>query len=94
MTAQTHSAETRLLTAATTALFLSTLDTGIVTLAVVPLAVALASTPGVASWTVTAYALAVSLALLPAGLLADRLGSLRVFRMGIAVFARKLAPRH
>ena len=93
MTAQTHSAETRLLTAATTALFPSTLDTGIVTLAVVPLAVALASTPA-ASWTVTAYALAVSLALLPAGLLADRLGSLRVFRMGIAVFARKLAPRH
>ena len=87
MTAQNHSAETRLLTAATTALFLSTLDTGIVTLAVVPLAVALASTPAAASWTITAYALAVSLALLPAGLLADRLGSLRVFRMGIAVFA-------
>jgi MFS family permease len=87
MTVQNHSAEARLLTAATTALFLSTLDTGIVTLAVVPLAVALSSTPAAASWTVTAYALAVSLALLPAGLLADRLGSLRVFRIGIAVFA-------
>jgi len=94
MSQQTHGAETRLLTAATTALFLSTLDTGIVTLAVVPLAIALSSTPAAASWTVTAYALAVSLALLPAGLLADRLGSLRVFRMGIAVFARKLAPPH
>ena len=39
MTAQTHGAETRLLTAATAALFLSTLDTGIVTLAVVVAAI-------------------------------------------------------
>ncbi|HLJ19514.1 MAG TPA: MFS transporter [Stellaceae bacterium] len=79
--------ESRLLIAATTALFLSTLDTGIVTLAVVPLANALGASPATASWTVTAYALAVSVALLPAGWLADRLGSLRVFRVGIGVFA-------
>jgi MFS family permease len=87
MTAASLRSETRLLAAASSALFLSTLDTGIVTLAVVPLAQALAASPAVASWTVTAYALAVSAALLPAGALADRWGSLRVFRIGIAVFA-------
>ncbi|MGH7122893.1 MAG: MFS transporter [Stellaceae bacterium] len=87
MTPEGHRAESRLLIAATTALFLSTLDTGIVTLAVVPLAQALSASPSAASWTVTAYALAVSLGLLPAGLLADRWGSLRVFRIGIAAFA-------
>lgn len=57
------------------------------TLAVVPLAQALSASPTAASWTVTAYALAVSAALLPAGALADRCGSLRVFRIGVAVFA-------
>ncbi len=87
MTAEARKAETRLLIAATSALFLSTLDTGIVTLAVVPLARALSASPAAASWTITAYALAVSLGLLPAGLLADRWGSLRVFRIGIALFA-------
>ncbi len=87
MTSANHTSESRLLTAATMALFISTLDTGIVTLAVVPLAHALSSSPAAASWTVTAYALAVSLGLLPAGWLADRWGSLRVFRIGVAAFA-------
>ena len=79
--------EKRLLVAAAAALFLSTLDTGIVALAVVPLALALQSAPAEASWTVTAYALAVCIVLLPAGMVADRLGSVRVFRIGIAGFA-------
>src|SRR5581483_8216800 len=87
MTATFRNSETRLLIAATTALFISTLDTGIVTLAVVPLARALSASPAAASWTVTAYALAVSLGLLPAGMLGDRRGSLRVFRIGVAGFA-------
>ena len=87
MTMEARRSETHLLVAATSALFLSTLDTGIVTLAVVPLAQALSASPTMASWTITAYALAVSAALLPAGALADRWGSLRVFRIGIAVFA-------
>jgi hypothetical protein len=43
--APAQKAESRLLIAATTALFLSTLDTGIVTLAVVPLAHALGASP-------------------------------------------------
>jgi MFS family permease len=87
MTKPIQRTETRLLIAATTALFLSTLDTGIVTLAVMPLASALEASPASASWTVTAYALAVSLGLLPAGWLGDRWGSVRAFRIGIAVFA-------
>jgi len=87
MTAPSPKTETRLLVAATAALFLSTLDTGIVTLALVPLARALQTSAAEASWTVTAYALAVSAALLPAGMAGDRVGSLRVFRAGIGVFA-------
>ncbi|HEX8806505.1 MAG TPA: MFS transporter [Candidatus Aquilonibacter sp.] len=67
--------------------FISTLDTGVVNVALPELARALHVSAALVAWTIGAYALALSLAILPFGALGDRLGVVRISACGFVLFA-------
>jgi MFS family permease len=67
--------------------FISTLDTGIVNVALPQLAGSLHIDAGLAAWTISAYALALSATILVFGRLADRLGASRISGAGFILFA-------
>lgn len=67
--------------------FVSTLDTGIVNVALPELTHALQINAALAAWTISAYALALSATILVFGALADRLGVVRISAIGFVLFA-------
>lgn len=67
--------------------FVSTLDTGIVNVALPALTHALQISAGIAAWTIGAYATALAIMILPFGRLADRFGVTRVSATGFVLFA-------
>jgi MFS family permease len=67
--------------------FISTLDTGVVNVALPQLTHVLHVNAALAAWTISAYALALSLTILPFGALADRLGVVRISVIGFVLFA-------
>jgi MFS family permease len=67
--------------------FISTLDTGVVNVALPQLTHVLHVNAALAAWTISAYALALSLTILPFGALADRLGVVRISAIGFVLFA-------
>jgi predicted MFS family arabinose efflux permease len=67
--------------------FISTLDTGVVNVALPQLTRVLHVNATLAAWTISAYALALSLTILPFGALADRLGVVRISGIGFVLFA-------
>jgi MFS family permease len=67
--------------------FISTLDTGVVNVALPQLTHVLHVNAAIAAWTISAYALALSLTILPFGALADHLGVVRISAIGFALFA-------
>lgn len=67
-------------------LFLSTLDTGIITVALKPIATAFDVTLAVAGLTVTFYLFALIALLIPGGWIGDRFGSERTLAVGFAIF--------
>jgi len=67
--------------------FISTLDTGVVNVALPRLTHVLQVDAALAAWTISAYALALSITILPFGLLADRLGVVRISTIGFVLFA-------
>ncbi|GMA16148.1 MFS transporter [Deinococcus metallilatus] len=78
--------ERRLILTASLGLFLSTLDSGIVTVALPSLVASLHTSVQTAAWTATLYLLTLAVTLAPFGRLADRVGRLRVYAWGLAVF--------
>ena len=67
--------------------FVSTVDVGIVNVALPTLTRALHINAGLASWTISAYAAALSILILPFGRIADRFGVTRVSATGFLLFA-------
>ncbi len=67
--------------------FISTLDTGVVNVALPQLTRALDVHAALAAWTISAYALALSLTILPFGALGDRIGVVRISAIGFVLFA-------
>jgi MFS family permease len=67
--------------------FISTLDTGVVNVALPRLTHVLHVNAATAAWTISSYALALSLTILPFGALADRLGVVRISAIGFVLFA-------
>jgi MFS family permease len=67
--------------------FISTLDTGVVNVALPRLTHVLNVNAALATWTISAYALALSLTILPFGALGDRLGVVRISAIGFVLFA-------
>ena len=68
-------------------MFLSTLDAGIINVAIPSLIQVFNSNLDVVIWTVTLYALIVSATILFFGQLADRIGRLKIYKMGLTMFA-------
>lgn len=68
-------------------MFLSTLDTGIINVAIPGLIDAFNSKISTVIWTVTLYTLVLSASILLFGNLADRFGRLRIYKLGLIVFA-------
>jgi MFS family permease len=66
--------------------FISTLDTGIVNVALPALTHALRINAALGTWTISAYAAALSLLIMPFGRLADRYGVTRVSAAGFVLF--------
>ncbi|MBC7477285.1 MAG: MFS transporter [Pseudorhodobacter sp.] len=69
-----------------TTLTLVVLDGAIANLALPSIAASLRASPDATVWVVTAYQLAVLVALLPCGALGEKLGARRVYLAGVAVF--------
>jgi DHA2 family multidrug resistance protein-like MFS transporter len=69
-----------------TTLTLVVLDGAIANLALPSIAASLTASPDSTVWVVTAYQLAVLVALLPCGALGEKLGARRVYLVGVAVF--------
>jgi len=67
--------------------FISTLDTGVVNVALPRLTQVLHVNAALAAWTISAYALALSFTILPFGALGDRFGVIRISAIGFALFA-------
>jgi MFS family permease len=67
--------------------FISTLDTGIVNVALPQLTHALQINATLAAWTISAYAIALAIMILPFGRIADRFGVTRVSAIGFVLFA-------
>jgi len=68
-------------------MFLSTLDSGIINVAIPSLINAFNSKISIVIWTVTLYTLILSASILLFGNLADRFGRLRVYQIGLILFA-------
>jgi len=68
-------------------MFLSTLDSGIINVAIPGLIDAFHSKISTVIWTVTLYTLALSASILLFGNLADRVGRLRIYKIGLIGFA-------
>ena len=68
-------------------MFLSTLDSGIITIALPSLSRYFHTNINVLTWTITVYNLTLSASILLFGQLADRYGRLRVYRLGLIGFA-------
>ena len=69
-----------------TTLTLVVLDGAIANLALPSIAVSLQASPDATVWVVTAYQLAVLVALLPCGALGEKFGARRVYLLGVAIF--------
>lgn len=67
-------------------LFLSTLDTGIVTVALQPISMVFDTTLAIAGLTVSFYLFALIALLIPGGWIGDRFGSQRTLSVGFAIF--------
>ncbi len=68
-------------------IFLSTLDSGIINIAIPSLLKAFGTPISTAIWTVTLYTLVLSASILLFGRLADRLGRLKIYVIGLLLFA-------
>jgi MFS family permease len=82
-----RSSERLAIAAAAISFFISTLDLGIVNVALPQLTRSLHIGASLATWTVSAYAVALSVTILPFGRLGDRFGIVRVSVAGFALFA-------
>ena len=68
-------------------MFLSSLDTGIINIALPTLSHYFHTKISVLMWTITAYTLVLSGSILLFGQIADRYGRLRIYRLGLICFA-------
>ncbi|AWN19498.1 MFS transporter [Streptococcus sobrinus] len=67
-------------------MLLSTLDTGIINVALSYLKVHFQTTTNIAATAITGYSLALSICILPIGVLSDRIGKLKISYFGFALF--------
>ncbi|MFZ9036232.1 MAG: MFS transporter [Francisellaceae bacterium] len=68
-------------------MFLSTLDSGIINIAIPTLTKAFSSHIDTVIWTITSYTLILSASILAFGFIADIVGSLKVYALGLVFFA-------
>ena len=71
---------------AATGLFLSTLDTGIINVALPTLELYFRMSVGTVSWTITLYLLLLSTTIILFGQMSDRIGQIKVYVLGLFVF--------
>jgi MFS transporter, DHA2 family, methylenomycin A resistance protein len=82
-----HISERLAIAAAALSFFISTLDLGIVNVALPQLTRSLHIGASLGAWTISAYAVALSITILPFGRLGDRFGVVRMSVIGFALFA-------
>ena len=84
---KTHSTPLFLALVAGVGMFLSTLDSGIINIAIPTLLTKFHAQISTVIWTITLYTLMLSATILLFGRLADRIGRLKIYRLGLMLFA-------